>query len=613
MRLRPHYLLLTFVVLSLLADAIGDGRLQFADVAVESGIRANMRCGGPEKRWIPEANGSGAAWLDYDNDGLMDLLIVNGSTMEQLRKIVAVLPVEPLKNSVYLFHNLGNGKFEDVTERAGLKDAYWGTGANAADFNNDGFADILITNIGLDLLYRNNGNGTFTEVSAPAGLSRSLAWHTGSAFGDFDGDGNLDLFVSGYLDIHSISLNQPAPVCPYLGVTGFCGPIGLKGARGILYHNNGDGTFTDITQKAGLGNVKPSHGFTVVADDFNRDGRTDIFVANDSDPNLLFVNNGDGTFKEAALDQGVAFNADGRVQSNMGVAIGDIQNQGRMSMFITTFFDDFFPFFRQDRTGTFDEVSVSSGLAALTKPYLGWACGLADFSNRGALDFWAANGHVYPKVPQYFQPFLVFENHAGKFSQAFKFPVAPDNSYRGGCQGDFDNDGKLDVAVLPISGQPLLLHNQTANRNNWLGLRLRGTYSNRDAIGATVQIEACGKSQYDSVRNGGSYISANDPRLHFGLGTCAQVDTVTVKWPRGGTQVERNVPVNKYSTIDEKSPLPAHVSSALHSTAPAVPALDKFDQAIQPPAARVNPAPALSSTAKSRPPVDLSPSAPPPH
>ena len=549
MLLRLNYLISLFALFGSLAT---DGTLQFSDVAVEAGVRANMRCGGPEKRWIPEANGSGAAWLDYDNDGLLDLLVVNGGTMEQLRGIVGNVPVSPLKNSVYLFHNLGNGKFEDVTERAGLSDAYWGTGANSADFNNDGFADIVITNIGVDLLYKNNGNGTFSEVGAAAGLSRSVAWHTGSAFGDFDGDGNLDLFVSGYVDIHSISLNEPAPVCPYLGVAAFCGPIGLKGERGILYHNNGNGTFTDVTKQAGLGNVKPSHGFTVVADDFNQDGKTDIFVANDSDPNLLFLNKGDGTFKEAALEQGVAFNADGRVQANMGVAVGDIQKSGRMGLIITTFFDDFFPVFHQDKTGNFDEVSSESGLAALTKPYLGWACGLADFSNRGERDFWAANGHVYPTVARYFQPFLIFENHAGKFSQAFQFPAVPDNSYRGGCQGDFDNDGKMDVAVLPISGRPLLLKNKTTNENAWLGLRLRGTYSNRDAIGARVVVDACGSRQDDDVRNGGSYISGNDPRLHFGLGTCAKVDSVTIKWPRGGTQVEKNLPVNKYSVIEEK-------------------------------------------------------------
>jgi len=550
MRLPLNYLLLGLAILAVNGSESG---LQFSDVAPDAGIRTDMRCGGPEKHWITEANGSGAAWLDYDNDGLMDLLVVNGGTMDRLRDQLHGVVGPALKQSVYLFHNLGHGKFEDVTERAGLSDAYWGTGANAADFNNDGFADILITNIGVDLLYKNNGNGTFTEVGATAGLSRKMAWHTGSAFGDFDGDGKLDFFVSGYVDIHSISLNDPAPLCPQFGVvTAFCGPIGLKGERGILYHNNGDGTFSDATKQAGLGNTRPAHGFTVVADDFNQDGKTDLFVANDSDPNFLFLNRGDGTFKESAMEQGVAFNGDGRVQANMGVAVGDMQNQGRMGVVITTFFDDFFPLFRQDNSGNFDEVSAATGLAALTKPYLGWACGLVDFSNRGDRDFWAANGHVYPKAAQYFQPLLVFENHGGKFSQAFQYPAKANNSYRGGCQGDFDNDGKMDIAVLPIAGQALLLKNTTANDNSWVGLRLRGTYSNRDAIGATVTVEACGVRQYDTMRNGGSYISANDPRLHFGLSRCGKVDSVTVKWPRGGTQVERNIAINKYSVIEEK-------------------------------------------------------------
>lgn len=547
MRVRLHYLLWPFVVF-----AANDGKLNFTEVAAQSGIHAEMRCGGPEKRWIPEANGSGVAWLDYDNDGLMDLLIVNGGDMDQLRKIAANVPVAPLKNSVYLFHNLGNGKFEDVTSRSGLSDAYWGTGAAVADFNNDGFTDILITNIGVDLLYKNNGNGTFTEVGAVAGLSRNVAWHTGGAFGDFDGDGNLDFFVSGYLDIHSVKLTDPAPVCPYESKPAFCGPIGLKGERGILYHNNGNGTFTDVTKQAGISGMKPSHSFTVVAADFNQDGKTDIFVANDSDPNLLFINNGDGTFKEGALEQGVAFNADGRVQANMGVAIGDLQNQGRMNMVITTFFGDFFPLFSQDHSGAFDEVSNASGLAALTKGYLGWACGLADFSNRGERDFWSANGHVYPTQEKYKQPFLVFENHGGKFSPAFDFPNPPDHSYRAGAQADYDNDGKLDVVVLPVDGPAILMRNTTENANNWIGLRLRGTYSNRDAIGALVNVTACGKRQMDSVRNGGSYISANDPRLHFGLGACGQVDEVSVQWPRGGTQIEKNISVNQYLTIAEK-------------------------------------------------------------
>ena len=531
--------------------AAAGGAMQFFDVAAAAGIRADMRCGGPEKRWIPEANGSGAAWLDYDNDGLLDLLIVNGSSMEKLRRVVAGQSPEASKNGVYLFHNLGHGRFEDVTEKAGLSNPYWGTGANAADYDNDGFTDILITTIGVDLLYRNNGNGTFSEVGAEAGLSRAVEWHTGSAFGDYDGDGYLDFYVAGYMDVHAITLGEPAPVCDYRGMAGFCGPIGLKGGRGVLYHNNGDGTFTDTTKKAGLAGVKPAHGFTPVFDDFNQDGKVDLFVANDSDPNFLFVNQGDGMFREEGLERGVAFNSDGHVQSNMGVAVGDYSNHGRLALLTTTFFDDYFPLFRQDQSGFFDEIASPSGVAAATKPYLGWACGFMDFDNDGERDLWLANGHVYPKFPRYFQPFVVLRNQGGQFTAGFQYPATPNNSYRGGCTGDFDNDGRVDVAVLPIAGEPLLLQNRTENTNLWIGLQLRGTKSNRDAIGSGVEIGFCGKTQFDTVRNGGSYLSRNDPRLHFGLGSCTKVDRITVKWPRGGKQTVTGLAVNQYHTIEE--------------------------------------------------------------
>jgi hypothetical protein len=547
----PVCALVVLPALAILSLAGSTSGIQFDEIAASAGIHAGMRCGGPEKRWIPEANGSGAAWLDYDNDGLMDLLIVNGSTMDRLRGVVGGHAPEPSKEGVYLFHNIGNGKFEDVTARAGLSNPYWGTGANAADYNNDGYTDILITTIGRDLLYKNNGNGTFTEVSAAAGLSRNVAWHTGSAFGDYDGDGYLDLYVASYIDIHAITLDEPAPVCPYNGISAFCGPIGLKGGQGVLYHNNGDGTFTDVTNRAGLGPGKIAHGFTAVFDDFNQDGKIDLFVANDSDPNFLFLNQGDGTFKESALERGVAVNGDGRAQSNMGVAIGDFTNQGRLGVLTTTFFDDYFPLFQQDKSGYFDDIALPEGVVAATKPYLGWACGFADFDNDGRRDLWFANGHVYPRAPHYFQPFLVLQNRGKDFSAVYRYPVPPDNSYRGGCAGDFDNDGRIDVAVLPIAGQPLLFHNTTPDSNSWIGLALRGTRSNRDAIGTGVQVAACGQSQFDTVRNGGSYLSRNDPRLHFGLRTCAKVDRVTIKWPGGKQQVLSGVPVNRYTTIEE--------------------------------------------------------------
>jgi len=543
--------LVVLPVLAIFSFSGSPSGIQFAEAAGAAGIQAEMRCGGPEKRWIPEANGSGAAWLDYDNDGQMDLLIVNGSSMEQLRRIVAGRPPVASTGGVYLFHNLGNGRFEDVTERAGLSNAYWGTGANAADYNNDGYTDILITAIGVDLLYKNNGNGTFTEVGGAAGLSRSVEWHTGSAFGDFDGDGYLDLYVASYADIHSISLGEPAPVCPYQGMPAFCGPIGMKGGHGILYHNNGDGTFTDVTNRAGLSDRRLSHGFTAVFDDFNQDGKIDLFVANDSDPNFLFLNQGDGTFKECALERGAAVNAEGKAQSNMGVAVGDYGNEGRVAILTTTFFDDYFPLFHQDKTGFFDDVSLEAGVLPATRKYLGWACGFADFDNDGRRDLWLANGHVYPASPQYFEPFTVMRNQGKVFAPAVQYPAAPDHSYRGGCAGDFDNDGRIDVLVLPIAGRPALFQNKTANPNSWVGLRLRGTRSNRDAIGAAVRISYCGKSQFDTVRNGGSYISRDDPRLHFGLGDCSKVERATITWPRGAVQVVSDIPVDRYATIEE--------------------------------------------------------------
>ena len=550
-----------FAALTLL-PAEPEAPIRFSNIAAEAGINAQLQCGGPDKKWIPEANGSGCAALDFDNDGNLDLLIVNGTTMDRLREIAAGRVPSATKSGVYLYRNLGDGHFEDVTERAGLSNPYWATGANAADFNNDGYVDILITTIGVDLLFKNNGNGTFTEIGKSAGLSRRVQWHTGSAFGDYDNDGYLDLFIAGYLDIHSVQLSGEAPVCDYRGLPAFCGPLGLKGERDVLYRNNGDGTFTDVTESSGVTDKDARYGFAAVFDDLNGDGKIDLFVANDSGPNYLYINLGNGKFRESALTSGVAFNANGKTQANMGVAIGDFDNDGKLDLLTTTFSDDYFPLFKQYSPGMFEDVSNRAGLELPTIPLLGWACGFADFNNDGNRDLWLANGHVYPNADRlggtsYLQPVMLFENRHGRFAAVRDpTPGLARNSHRGGCSGDFNNDGKMDLAIVPIAGAPLLLMNRTAGNRSWIGFTLTGTTSNRDAIGSQVRVASCGQVQFETVRNGGSYLSHNDARVHFGLGSCSKVDQVAITWPDGAKQVLRNPAVNQYNKIQQVRKVP---------------------------------------------------------
>lgn len=514
--------------------------IHFVDITQSAGITAEIHNGHPDRNWIPEANGNGIAWLDFDNDGLLDLLIVNGADMDVFRKVKQGETPPQRAGGVYLYRNLGNRRFEDVTARAGLANPYWGTGANAADFNNDGLIDILITTIGRDLLYKNNGNGTFTEVSKSAGLTQQMHWHTGSAFGDYDGDGNLDLYIAGYVALDALAFTSKAPICLYRGVPGFCGPMNLKGEPDILYRNNGDGTFTDMTVAAGVADRKLFHGFGVLFHDFNGDGKPDIFVANDSDPNYLYLNQGNGKFREAALESGVGFNDNGQTMANMGIALGDYDNDGLFDILTTVFSEDYFPLFRQTRKGFYEDVSSRTGLATVTIPWVGWACGFTDFDNDGWKDLWLANGHVYPKA-NYFQPLAILRNVEGQFKMV---PDAIDKprklSHRGGAVADIDNDGKMDLVVLPLDGIPVLLANDSPGEANWIGFQV-GT--------ATVRIEACGHTQIGVATNGGGYLSRNDPRIHFGLGACKSVSSVAIQWSNGKTQTLRNVAPNRYHTI----------------------------------------------------------------
>jgi enediyne biosynthesis protein E4 len=531
--------------------------IQFVDVASEAGVQPTIHNGGPEKQWIPEANGTGAAWLDYDNDGWLDLLIANGSSMDALPSIVSGSAPQPRKDGVFLYRNLGDGRFRDVTAETRLTNSYWGTGANAADYDNDGDTDILITSIGVDLLYQNNGNGTFSEVGKTARLQQKVAWHTGSAFGDADHDGDLDLYIAGYVDPAALTWTGVAPVCQYKGLSVFCGPRNLRGETDVFYRNNGNGTFAEATQEAGLSDTNRYYGFAVLFEDMNGDGKPDIFVANDSCPNYLYINKGNGTFKESGLIAGLAMNGDGRTQANMGIASGDFDNDGDPDLLTTTFSEDYFPLFEQQKPGSFEDVTFRIGLGTDTVPYLGWACGFADFDNDGDRDLWTANGHVYPtantlSTTTYLQPVAIFGNEHGRFvANTASVSQAEKKSFRGGAVGDINNDGKLDIVVLPLDGKPVLLENRSQGRESWVGFHLLGTNSNTDALGTKVEIQACGKKQSATLRNGGSYLSRDDPRLHFGLGSCGRVDELSIVWPNGKIQREKNVLTNRYTTIKQ--------------------------------------------------------------
>jgi hypothetical protein len=534
-----------------------NGVVTFTDVAGESGLRDVIVSGGPKKNYVLEVNGSGACWLDYNNDGWMDLYLVNGATLAELQGKAKATATN------HLYKNNGDGTFTDVTAAAGVPGKGWGFGCAAADYDNDGHVDLLVTNFGLNILYRNRGDGTFSDETAKAGVGGGPIWHAGPAFGDYDGDGFVDIFVPGYLDFDSVK--PELKNCEYAGVAVHaCGPLGYKGAPNALYRNNGDGTFTDVTEKAGVADKRLYFSFQAVFEDFDNDGRPDIFVANDSNPNYLYRNKGDGTFEEMGIPAGVAYSADGKEMSSMGVAVGDYDGDGWMDIFITTFSNDNYILFHNDGGGIFTDVSYPSGLGEPTIPYLGWATAFMDYDNDGHLDLFLANGHVYPEVDRgsrerYRQPLQLFRNLAnGKFTEVSKatgLAAIPPQSARGGAYCDYDNDGDLDVVVSVMDAKPQLLRNGGGNSRNWLSLKLTGTKSNRMAIGARIKLTAGGTTQYASVRAGGSYLSSDDPRVHFGLGSATSA-TAEILWPSGTHQVVENIKSNQYIAVAEPRPVP---------------------------------------------------------
>jgi enediyne biosynthesis protein E4 len=526
----------------------------FTDVAHEAGLRAPVIYGGVDaKKYILEANGCGCAFIDYDNDGWMDIFLLSGTRLEG----------DPPEATNRLYKNNRDGTFTDVTEKAGLKAAGWANGVCIGDYNNDGFDDIFCTYFGQNRLYRNNGNGTFTDVTKPAGLLQAgpPRWGAGCAWVDYNRDGHLDLFVSNYIRFSMEHAPVPGQnsTCNWKGVPVNCGPRGLPTGRHLLYRNNGDGTFTDVSEQAGIDKATESYGMTVVAADFDEDGWQDIFVACDSTPSLLFMNNHDGTFREEGVTRGVALSDDGMEQAGMGVGLGDYNADGHLDLFKTHFIGDTCGFYRNDGKGSFDEVTRAAKIGVETR-FTSWGAGMVDVDNDGYPDVLFVTGSVYPeverKLPQYpyKTPRVLFRNLGnGSFeeidAQAGDGITTPHSS-RGCAFGDFDNDGDLDVLIVNMNEPPSLLRNDLKGDQNWLKIKLEGVKSNRSAIGARVLVHYGPRVQAQAVLSQSSYYSCNDPRLHFGLGTSTEA-TVDVFWPSGFHEVYKQVTVNRLVTIRE--------------------------------------------------------------
>ena len=516
----------------------------FTEATKASGLGVwQHRMGTPEKKVILETVGSGVALLDYDGDGWLDIYLVNGSTYEA----TAGKAVPP---HAALFRNNHDGTFTDVAAKAGVANDRWGFGVVAADYDNDGWPDLFVSNFGKNRLYHNTHDGTFTDVAAKAGVELGN-WSSGATWGDYDGDGRLDLFVPGYVHFDLPSTQAQGPTksvatnfCAFRGTPVMCGPRGLEGEPDHLFHNNGDGTFTDTSEKAGVSDSRSKfYGLASLFIDVNNDGKVDLLVANDSTPNYLYLNKGDGTFEDTSFASGYALNESGRETASMGIASGDIFHNGKVDLFNTTFSDDYKPLYRNDGGANFTDISYQAGIAEPTVPFLGWGTAFLDYDNDGWLDLLEANGHVYPEVDHaqwgtsYKQRPLLFHSDAGKLKVV---PAAEGSGLatlgvgRGIAIGDLFNDGKIDALINNMDGPPTLLRNVVSNRNHWVELRLvGGAKGPRDATGATVYVTANGFRQRMDVISGGSFASSSDPRLHFGLGAGTTIDSVEVRWPSG--------------------------------------------------------------------------------
>jgi enediyne biosynthesis protein E4 len=535
----------------------------FTDIAPSAGIHFKHISGRSEKNYIFEAKGGGVGLLDYDLDGFLDIYFVNGNTLEDIRRGV--------NHGNALYHSNRDGTYTDVTQQAGVAGKGWGMGCAVGDYDNDGYPDIYVTCINGNILYHNNHDGTFTDVTEKAGL-KDGRWSTSAAWVDYDRDGNLDLYVANNIqvDIYKSPLSFRGPECDYRGARVMCGPRGLPAALDALYHNNGDGTFTDVTVTAGVLEQQASYGLGVAVGDYDNDGWPDIYVANDSTPSYLYRNQKNGTFKEVGLLSGVAVSDDGMEQAGMGIDFGDYDNDGWLDITKTNFSFDYNNLYHNEHDGHFVDLSRAAGIALPTMPFVCWGTKFFDYDNDGWKDIFVAAGHVYPhliKSPvggeKYYQQRLLFRNLGnGTFADVSLRSgpgVLQERASRGLAIGDLDNDGDVDVVVVNMDGTPSILRNDGGNARNWLILKLRGTASNRSGLGTRIKASAGKLQQIAEATTAGSIFSANDSRVHFGLSSAAQTD-LEIRWPSGKVQMLKAVPANQIIEVDEDRGLVAATS-----------------------------------------------------
>ena len=554
-----NLLILFFFGLSVFAQAPpapNSYLVSLTNIAKQAGLNFITIYGDEKKnRYLLETTGAGVGFIDYDNDGWQDLFFVNGTRLDALPKGVA-----PPTNR--LFRNKGNGTFEDVTVKAGLTRTNWGQSVSVGDYDNDGNEDLFITAFGKNALYKNNGNGTFIDVAEKVGVANNKSkWGAGSSFLDYDNDGDLDLFAASYidLDLKTAPLPETGP-CVYKGVMVACGPPGLKGGVNMLWQNNGNGTFTDVSEKSGIRKTDGTYGLGVAVSDYDNDGFVDIYVANDSSPAILYRNNKNGTFTDIALEAGCAYSVDGKPQAGMGVSAGDYDRDGWFDIFKTNFAGDTSTLYRNAGKAVFDDITFAAGMGLNTR-WLGWGTSFADFDNDGWLDVFLVNGHVYPEVEKltteagYAQRKVLYQNlKNGKFADVsiqVGGAVMENSPARGAAFGDFDNDGDIDIVINNVNAAPELIRNDSKSGNNWLKIKLVGVKSNRGGIGARIKLTTEDGAQIEEVRSGSSYYSQNDMRVNFGVGKAAKIKSVEVRWPNGQVDTLNDQATNQIITLKE--------------------------------------------------------------